>query len=221
MDQEQNEVLSKKERRDQKRENRDSELARAVRIRMMLRVLPWVALAVVVIAVAFGAWKFFRATGRAPESIGSDFSREFADQGEVHMKEGERAKDLYNSNPPTSGPHWPEGVRDGIYDRSQPDEGLIHSLEHGRIWISYKSSIPESAKEAINKLAGSQTKVIVTVRDANDTDITLAKWRRLDTFNLNQDGGFDEQRILDFIKRYRDTAPEKGIPANASGKVYD
>ena len=137
------------------------------------------------------------------------------------MKEGERAKDPYNSNPPTSGPHWPEGVRDGIYDRSQPDEGLIHSLEHGRIWISYKSSIPESAKEAIKKLARSQTKIIVTVRDANETDIAIAAWRRLDTFNLNQDGGFDEKRALDFILRYRDTAPEKGIPPNASGKVYD
>jgi len=213
MDQEQNEILSKKERREQKREDRASELAKAARTRTLLRMLPWVALAVVVVAVAFGLWKFYRAAGLAPD--------EFADQGEVHMKEGERAKDPYNSNPPTSGPHWPEGVRDGIYDRSQPDEGLIHSLEHGRIWISYKSSIPESAKEAIEKLARSQTKTIVTVRDANETDIAIAAWRRLDTFNLNQDGGFDEKRALDFILRYRDTAPEKGIPPNASGKVYD
>lgn len=43
----------------------------------------------------------------------------------------------YNSNPPTSGPHFPVWAKGGVYDRVISDGHLIHSLEHGYIVISY------------------------------------------------------------------------------------
>lgn len=43
----------------------------------------------------------------------------------------------YNSNPPTSGPHFPIWAKGGIYDRPISDGYLIHSLEHGYVIISY------------------------------------------------------------------------------------
>jgi len=43
----------------------------------------------------------------------------------------------YNSNPPTSGPHFPAWAKKGVYDRVISDGYLIHSLEHGYIVISY------------------------------------------------------------------------------------
>ena len=43
----------------------------------------------------------------------------------------------YNSNPPTSGKHFPIWAKKGIYDRVISDGYLIHSLEHGYIVISY------------------------------------------------------------------------------------
>lgn len=43
----------------------------------------------------------------------------------------------YNSNPPTSGKHFPIWAKPGVYDRVISDGYLIHSLEHGYIVISY------------------------------------------------------------------------------------
>lgn len=43
----------------------------------------------------------------------------------------------YNSNPPTSGKHFPVWAKKGVYDRVLSDGYLIHSLEHGYIVVSY------------------------------------------------------------------------------------
>src|SRR3989338_1402278 len=39
----------------------------------------------------------------------------------------------YNTNPPTSGPHWGAPARNGIYDSPLADEQAIHNLEHGHV----------------------------------------------------------------------------------------
>lgn len=43
----------------------------------------------------------------------------------------------YNSNPPTSGNHFPMWVQRGVFDMLISDGYLIHSLEHGYIVMSY------------------------------------------------------------------------------------
>lgn len=43
----------------------------------------------------------------------------------------------YNSNPPTSGSHFPVWAKPGVYDRLISDGYFIHSMEHGYIIISY------------------------------------------------------------------------------------
>ena len=48
----------------------------------------------------------------------------------------------YNSNPPTSGPHFPVWAKRGVYDRFISDGYLIHSLEHGYIILSYDCTKP-------------------------------------------------------------------------------
>lgn len=48
----------------------------------------------------------------------------------------------YNSDPPTSGPHFPMWAKKGVYDRLISDGYLIHSLEHGYIILSYDCTKP-------------------------------------------------------------------------------
>jgi hypothetical protein len=43
----------------------------------------------------------------------------------------------YNSNPPTSGDHYANWVKAGIYETPYDDRNLVHSLEHGYIIVSY------------------------------------------------------------------------------------
>jgi len=154
---------------------------------------------------------------QSQEPTGQDYSTQMSHEGATHVAEGTEVS--YQSNPPTSGSHWPDPLLDGLYDTEKPDEALVHSLEHGRIWVSYKPDIGEEAIQALKNVLEGQSRVILTPRAANDTHIALAAWTRLDTFNLSEGGTFDAQRILDFVIRYRDKGPEY-VP-QMTGKIYD
>jgi len=58
----------------------------------------------------------------------------------------------YNSNPPTSGSHFPLWAKRGVYATPLSDGYLIHSLEHGYIIISYNCGQKGSAEyQALSK----------------------------------------------------------------------
>ncbi len=152
-----------------------------------------------------------------PEPTGPDYSQKMPFEGANHVPEG--TKVTYQSNPPTSGSHWPDPLLDGVYDIEKPDEAIVHSLEHGRIWISYQPSLPQSAIDQLKRIASDQSRVILSPRNGNEAQIALAAWQRLDTFSPDSAGNVDEKRILDFIQRYRDKGPEY-VP-QMTGKRYD
>lgn len=156
---------------------------------------------------------------KSVEPLSQDFSKQMPDEGQGHVLEGKKVE--YGSNPPTSGPHWPTWLSDGIYEKEKPDEAIVHSLEHGRIWVSYRPSIPEETKKELEKLLRNQAAIILTPRSANEKDIALAAWGRLDVFDLGEGGSFDKNRILDFIKRYRYKGPEKLSPGAMGESRYD
>lgn len=151
------------------------------------------------------------------EPLGPDYSKAMPFEGQTHVAEGTSV--AYNTNPPTSGNHWPIPLRDGVYNREKPDEAMVHSMEHGRVIVSYKPTIPAQAIEKLEEIAG-QSALILVPRSKNETDIALAAWTRLDKFNLNADGTFDEKRIQDFIRRYKNKGPEN-VPGMGGGKTYE
>lgn len=129
-----------------------------------------------------------------------------------------------HSNPPTYGDHHEFDPNDtdvnpgitprptGIYTVEQPDEDLVHNLEHGHVWISYKPSILSSSdvsaleqllRDGVGNSDGSGAGVILTPREANDTAIALASWARLQTLDV-----FDPDAIRAFINTNRGKAPE-------------
>ncbi len=123
----------------------------------------------------------------------------------AHIAAGETVEPgTYNSNPPTSGPHS-SSVRAGIYQQAIPDENLIHNLEHGHVWLSYRDA---DDAEAIELLSAIQARfprtIVVTYRPQNDTRVAAVTWGRL----LKIDGELNEGEILAFIARYADKAPE-------------
>ncbi|OGZ99324.1 MAG: hypothetical protein A3G49_04135 [Candidatus Sungbacteria bacterium RIFCSPLOWO2_12_FULL_41_11] len=118
----------------------------------------------------------------------------------------------YNSNPPTSGHHYGQAAEWGVYKEQMPDEQLIHNLEHGGVWISYKPGISD---EIVKNLEGmfdkyGRKKIIVTPRPENDTDIALAVWTRLEKFNVSE---YSDERVENFIRRLKNkTGPEPFAP---------
>lgn len=123
--------------------------------------------------------------------------------GRDHVPEGTKVIG-YNSNPPTSGNHWPTPAYWGFYNTPLPDEQLVHNLEHGGIWISYKD-IDGATKTKLLKLTQQYPQaVIVTPRSENDVRIAVASWGRLEKLDA-----FEEEKILAFIKGNLNQSPEK------------
>lgn len=192
-------TISKKERRELKREEREAQISAERRKTKFKKISKWVLVYLVVAGLVYGAFYFYRRFN--PPS--PDFSQAFPILDRSHVQQGTAVLD-YNSNPPTSGKHWPEPTSRGVHDEEIPDEVLVHNLEHGEVWVSYRTGLPPEVIGELKNITGSFSKVVLTPRSKNDTDIALAAWGRLDQFNLP----FDKERVEGFIKRYRNKGPE-------------
>lgn len=110
----------------------------------------------------------------------------------------------YNSNPPTGGWHYPVASRVGVFEDGLPDETLVHNLEHGHVWLSYRDVDDAAALDVFREMREAYPQhVIVTYRPANDTRIAAAAWGRLLTLEE-----LDAEQLHAFIQRYRASAPE-------------
>jgi hypothetical protein len=111
----------------------------------------------------------------------------------------------------------------GVYSAEQPDEDLVHNLEHGHVWVSYNPSLISSsdlsALEQLVQDGGTDTGVILAPRSKNTSPIVLTSWTRqltLESFNANT--------IRDFIITNRGHSPEGFIPSGekpANGELLD
>lgn len=162
----------------------------------------------VIIGVVWGLYLY----AGYSEPKGEDLSRAVELMEVAHITPGSPLP-KYTSNPPSSGPHYEQTAQSGFREEEIPDQNIIHNLEHGDIWIAYHPRISEEAKNALKKFGAA--KVIITPRSANETDIALVSWGRVDTFNLEANV-IPEQRINDFIKRYILQGPER-VPGASGG----
>lgn len=126
------------------------------------------------------------------------------DMGALHVKENEPHIE-YNSNPPTSGPHWKGVAGPGIKTEIIPDELVLHSMEHGAVVVWYKEGMDQSdvdkIKEVFNNSSG---KKIMLARKNLDVPVALTSWGYL--LKLES---IDEMKIKEFIETNNDRAPEK------------
>ncbi len=127
------------------------------------------------------------------------------DMGAPHVARGDSHPE-YNSNPPTSGWHWGDGVAGpGIKDEPVPDELVLHSMEHGAAVVWYKDDLPkedvEKIKVAFNDALG---KKIMLPRKNLDVPVTLTSWNWLLKLKT-----VDGAKIKEFIETNNDRAPEK------------
>ncbi len=132
-----------------------------------------------------------------------DNSVAFASQGRNHIQEGE-LHPAYNSDPPTSGWHYPRDARLGVYTTPIADETLVHNLEHGHVWLSYRDADDQEALDLLRDIQRRYPQnVIVTYRPQNSTRIAAVAWGRL--LALDEP---DADQLYAFVLRYRNRAPE-------------
>ena len=139
----------------------------------------------------------------------------FATQGNAHIADGSRSPTVYNSTPPTSGPHYAGLAPRGSYTRPFPYEQVLHNLEDGGVVVYYQCA--DGCPDLVAQLDSvvqpylSQNKHVVLVPNdpawTNDgtatwhidmgSRIALTAWQRLDRFD-----DFDAERIRQFIDAF-------------------
>ena len=204
---------AKAEQRRTAREQRREVERRAAALRRRQRTLIWSGVGAVIAVGVFAllAWsgglgqQAATVMGRKIEAPPGERVREV---GNPHIPVGTKGTG-YSSNPPTSGEHYGSEAKWDVYTQPVPDELVIHNLEHGGIWISYKDpNDTELAAKLAQVARRYSTKVIVTPRPQNDTPIAVAAWGRLLKLQT-----FDEQKIVAFINAYRGkVGPEPNAP---------
>lgn len=199
------EGLSKKEKkalfRTQKQQERSKEETKQKWAKLAGGVL------IVAIFIAGGWYIFSKLSAPLPGNPVSQLGRK-------HVPNGTKVS--YNSNPPTSGDHYGDWAKTGVYPSPLVDENLVHSLEHGYIILSYnctkvnsKLENSQTCKDLVKQLSDVASevrlwKIIVVPRVSLDVPLALTAWGRIDKIQA-----FDKERIIRFVTAFRDHGPEK------------
>jgi Protein of unknown function (DUF3105) len=148
---------------------------------------------------------------------GCELKLNLPDEGNTHVPNSTPVK--YKTVPPTSGNHNPVPIDDGAYttpitsDTGKPTNirNEVHAMEHGRIEIHYKPSLPEDQQLALKGVFDSDPNGMLLYPDPDmPYDVAVTAWT-----NEAVCPHYNET-VLDVIRNFRDTyrgnGPEQGIP---------
>lgn len=132
-------------------------------------------------------------------------------------------KPKWNSNPPTSGPHYGQPAVWGSYDEPVPLVQSVHNLEHGGVVIHYGPDVPQAE---VDKIKGSfysddPNGIVISPLPSNGNKITLSAWTAPDASTGSRDRGrgwlatctaFDDGAFKAFLEAHRYQGPERIPP---------
>jgi hypothetical protein len=140
-----------------------------------------------------------------------------ADEGNTHVPNSTPV--TYKTTPPTSGNHNPVPIDDGAYstpitsDLSKPTNirNEVHAMEHGRIEIHYKPSLPQNEQLALKGVFDADANGMLLYPDPDmPYDVAVTAWTNMVVCPHYNPA------VLDVIRNFRDTyrgnGPEQAIP---------
>lgn len=107
-----------------------------------------------------------------------------ADLGNRHLATQNEPHEPYNSNPPTSGPHFSTAPW-GITKEQIPDEIQLHNLEDGGVIVHYDpvkvdATTTQQLTDIVQPLYVKSQKVILEPYANMESPIALTAWTRID-----------------------------------------
>jgi hypothetical protein len=86
----------------------------------------------------------------------------------------------YASKPPTSGNHYQEWAEDGSYEDPPDIKMIVHALEHGRIAVFFKKSLPSEQRAALKAFYDDDTYQMLLLPDTTGMKYAVAAsaWNR-------------------------------------------
>ena len=127
----------------------------------------------------------------------------------------------YNSNPPTSGPHYANEFEAGFYEETDiaslpdyPEGYLVHNLEHGYVIFWYNCNLLDDNNCSVLKTqiqsvmdAFNSAKLIAFPWESLYVPVAMTSWGQLQEFEV-----FKEDLAATFVVRNRNRAPEPNAP---------
>jgi len=193
-----------------KHSRREALRARSRRRRLQTYIAWGAALGGGLLILGLLGWQAFRpAVGEAVPVLSSDHVAEGTDPGS------------YNSDPPTSGPHYPSEYDAGFYDEERAaslppfHEGyLVHNLEHGYVifWYNCQLLDEDGCTDLKNDIQGVMddfggVKLIAFPRQSLEVPVVMTTWGRI--LRIEQ---FNAREARTFVRANRNRAPEPNAP---------
>lgn len=140
-----------------------------------------------------------RATGGSPSGV-----EEF-DVEQGHTQEPVE----YSQSPPVGGEHNPAWQNSGFYEEPVRNEAVVHTLEHGAVWIAYSPDLPQDQKNELRETVEGQECLLASPYPdlPEGSPVVASAW----STQLRLDDAYDPD-LQRFIQAYRrgPQAPESG-----------
>ena len=153
------------------------------------------------------------------EKAGCEVKLDLSDEGNTHVPNSTPVH--YGTVPPTSGNHNPVPIDDGAYktpitsDTGKPTNirNEVHAMEHGRIEIHYKPTLPEDQQLALKGVFDADPDGMLLYPDPDmPYDVAVTAWTNEVICPHYNEGVLDV--IRNFRDKYRGNGPEQQIPIN-------
>lgn len=149
-----------------------------------------------------------------PADIVIESVENFPGIGANHVETAVDYEGIYGMTPPAGGDHSGAWLNCGIYDQPQPSENVVHSLEHGALWITYDPELVTDGE--LDQLRNSvpSTYVVLSPYPGLPAPVVASGWA-----NQVQLSGVDDERLDSFVAKFwkGGDAPEAG--ASCSGAL--
>lgn len=112
----------------------------------------------------------------------------------------------YEPSPPVGGDHSPVWLNCGVYDEPVPSELAVHSLEHGAVWVTYRSDLPaDQVRTLVDRVPGEY--MVLSPFEGLSSPVVASAWG----VQLALDGP-EDPRLEEFVREYRQgpQTPEPG-----------
>jgi Protein of unknown function (DUF3105) len=152
------------------------------------------------------------------EAAGCTFKIVPALEGVHSIDDPSGTSNRWNTDPPTTGPHYGIAAIFGIYEDELELARVVHNLEHGGVFILYGDEVPDATVDRLRAFYDDhKTGTIMAPLDRLGDEFALGAW----VVDGDLDNGFlakcktvDEDAASSFLRSLQFRGPERFDPAD-------
>jgi hypothetical protein len=152
------------------------------------------------------------------EAAGCTLQTAKALEGAHSVRDPGGTSDKWNTDPPTTGPHYSVAAIFGIYDEEIEIARVVHNLEHGGIYILYGKDVPDATVDELRAYyEDNKTGTIMAPLDSLGDTFALGAWVEDGDTKMGfvaKCADFDEGAVSTFFDELQFRGPERFDPSD-------